>query len=211
MNNEEKLINLTAPDSLKQKLIIASAFIAVFEHFKYTISENVKYFNFFGYKNNTTFNRELQENYEKTILSKINEKEKNKAIKATLLWYEEHGAISEKEVKSFKIMTEMRNTLSHELLSKIFQGLPENIYDIYFDMTTLFEKITKWWVMEIEIPTDPNILPEQYKNIKWDEISSLDLCLIKTMTDIVFMDNEKYLKILNEKHGKAGGENNIQF
>nr|WP_321501783.1 hypothetical protein [uncultured Dethiosulfovibrio sp.] len=146
-----------------------------------------------------------KKNHEKTILSKINKKEKNKAIKATLLWYKEHGAISEKEVKSFKIMTEMRNTLSHELLNKIFQGLPENIYDIYFDMTTLLEKITKWWVMEIEIPTDPNILPEQYKNIKWDEISSLDLCLIKTMTDIVFMGNEKYLKTLNEKHSKTDG------
>ncbi len=95
-------------------------------------------------------------------------------------------------------MTDLRNVLSHELLGKLLEGLPENILDVYFDMIALFEKITKWWIMEIEVPTSPDFTPEQYDEIAWEGVTSVALEFIKMMTDIAFTGNEEYLEQLRK-------------
>src|SRR5690554_5912820 len=154
------------PEFLRQKLIQASVFIAVYENFKSSIVDNVKYFYCIGFEDG----KELIRGYEENVLSRVKSKN-NRQIKATLLWYKEHGAISNQDIEKFKTMTDLRNVLSHELLGKLLEGLPENILDVYFDMIALFEKITKWWIKEIEIPTDPTITPEQYDEIIWDDVT----------------------------------------
>lgn len=181
------------PESLRQKLIQASVFIAVYENFKSSIVDNVKYFYCIGFEDG----KELFNGYEENVLSRVKSKN-NRQIRATLLWYKEHGAISDQDIEKFKTMTDLRNVLSHELLGKLLEGLPGNILDVYFDMIALFEKITKWWIREIEIPTDPTITPEQYDEITWDGVTSVALEFIKIMTDIAFIGNEEYLEQLKK-------------
>lgn len=120
------------------------------------------------------------------------ESKKNRQIRATLLWYKEQDAIAEQDIEKFKEMTDMRNMLGHDLFNRVIEGLPENIYENYIEMIELFEKITKWWIKEIEIPTSSEIKPEQYDAINWDEVTSVNLEFIKIMTDIVFTGNEEY-------------------
>jgi hypothetical protein len=181
------------PEFLRQKLIQASVFIAVYENFKSSIVDNVKYFYRIGFEDG----KELIRGYEENVLSRVKSKN-NRQIKATLLWYKEHGAISNQDIEKFKTMTDLRNVLSHELLGKLLEGLPENILDVYFDMIALFEKITKWWIMEIEVPTSPDFTPEQYDEMDWDDVSSVALEFIKMMTDIAFTGNEEYLEQLRK-------------
>lgn len=181
------------PESLRQKLIQASVFIAVYENFKSSIVDNVKYFYCIGFEDG----KELIRGYEENVLSRVKSKN-NRQIKATLLWYKEHGAISNQDIEKFKTMTDLRNVLSHELLGKLLEGLPENILDVYFDMIALFEKITKWWIMEIEVPTSPDFTPEQYDEIAWEGVTSVALEFIKMMTDIAFTGNEEYLEQLRK-------------
>lgn len=181
------------PEFLRQKLIQASVFIAVYENFKSSIVDNVKYFYCIGFEDG----KELIRGYEENVLSRVKSKN-NRQIKATLLWYKEHGAISNQDIEKFKTMTDLRNVLSHELLGKLLEGLPENILDVYFDMIALFEKITKWWIMEIEVPTSPDFTPEQYDEIAWEGVTSVALEFIKMMTDIVFTGNEAYLEQLKD-------------
>lgn len=181
------------PEFLRQKLIQASVFIAVYENFKSSIVDNVKYFYCIGFEGE----KELFCGYEENVLSRVKSKN-NRQIKATLLWYKELGAISNQDIEKFKTMTDLRNVLSHELLGKLLEGLPENILDVYFDMIALFEKITKWWIMEIEVPTSPDFTPEQYDEIAWEGVTSVALEFIKMMTDIAFTGNEAYLEQLKD-------------
>ncbi len=70
------------PESLRQKLIQASVFIAVYENFKSSIVDNVKYFYCIGFEDG----KELIRGYEENVLSRVKSKN-NRQIKATLLWY----------------------------------------------------------------------------------------------------------------------------
>lgn len=179
----EKFLN---PTILKQNLIIASLFIAVFDNFKTSVINRVKDF---------YFSVGLFDEYEKCVLSKVKTKN-NKQIKATLLWLKENNIITEIDEDLFLELTNMRNELAHEMNKMLIEGFPESINELYAKMINLFSKIEKKWIIEIEIPINPpNVL---YDDIDLNEITSMNIEFIKIITDIAFTANDEYLKLINE-------------
>ena len=187
MNSDDKISELLNPDMLKEKLILISLFVAVYENFKSTIVENVRYFYWSGLENG----KEQFKYYEEKVLNKV-ATQKNKQIKATIQWLKEAGAITDNDEEDFIDITKMRNMLVHNMSVTLFEGLPENVEELFFLMLQLFEKITKWWICEIEIPTNSDIVLEQNMTICWDEVTSSNLEFLKMMTDIAINSTEKY-------------------
>ncbi len=192
-DNHEMLENFLEPKKLKENLIFISLFISIYESFKETIIENVKYFYWSGIKDR----KAIFKDYEKEVLNKVTTK-KNKKIIATLNWFKENGAITEDDIENFKKITSMRNSLVHEMSNKLFEGLSNDVFELYIVMIELFEKITKWWIKEIEIPISGDFTVEQYENILWDEVTSVKLEFLKIMFDIAVNNNEEYYKILKD-------------
>lgn len=186
----QRLENFFNPDILKQNLIIASLFIAVFDNFKANIIDRVKYFYFSGIKDGV----EQFKDYEQDVLNKVKSKN-NKQIKATLLWLKENEFITEAEEILFAEFTNTRNKLAHEMNRMLIDGFSEEIYKLYAEMINLFSKIERKWIIDIEIPINPPDIP--YEDINWDGITSINFEFIKIMTDIAFTGNDKYLKLVN--------------
>lgn len=67
MKLKQKFEKVFTPKILRQNLIMAALFIAVFDNFKFNITNNVKYFYFSGYENG----KEQFKDYEKKVLSKV--------------------------------------------------------------------------------------------------------------------------------------------
>lgn len=187
---------------LKEKLILISLFIAVYENFKNTIVINVKYFYWSGYENG----KEYFDYYERDVLNKIKSKQ-NRQIKATLRWLKEAGAMTEEDEQSFIKITDMRNVLVHNMSSTLYEGLPDDIEELYLTMLRLFEKITKWWICQIEIPTNPDINPEKYENVSWDEVTSVNLEFLKIISDIAINSTEKYQQMFRDFHENLAKHN----
>lgn len=186
----QRLENFFNPDILKQNLVIASLFIAVFDNFKASIIDKVKYFYFSGIKDGV----EQFKDYEQDVLNKVKSKN-NKQIKATLLWLKENEFITEAEEILFAEFTNTRNKLAHEMNRMLIDGFSEEIYKLYAEMINLFSKIERKWIIDIEIPINPPDIP--YEDINWDGITSINFEFIKIMTDIAFTGNDKYLKLVN--------------
>jgi hypothetical protein len=184
-----QLENCFNPEILKQNLIIASLFIAVFDNFKSSIIDKVKYFYLSGFKDGKEEFRE----YDIKVLSKVKTK-KNRDIKATLLWLRESGAITNEDENKFEELTNMRNNLAHEMSKMLLEGFPEIIYDLYVDMINLFNKIERWWIIEIEIPINPPDIP--LENICWNEIQSVNVEFMRIMSEIAFIGNDKYMQMI---------------
>ncbi|MDR2570365.1 MAG: hypothetical protein LBD23_08735 [Oscillospiraceae bacterium] len=111
-------------------------------------------------------------------------------------WFEDNNAINKSDGVKFKELTDMRNSLAHNMTTMLMEGFPGNIFELYISMIQLFEKIEKWWICEIELPTDPEITEKMYDSINRDEVTSLNLEFIKVMSDIAINNNEKYLSLL---------------
>ena len=190
MNNyKQKLEKFLNPEILNQNLIIASLYIAVFDNFKYRIISSVRDFYISGYKDG----QYLYDGYKDEVLNKIKTKN-NRTIKASILWLKESGAITNADETKFEELTNMRNNLAHEMSQMLFDGFPDNIYQLYVDMIELFEKIEKWWVIEVEMAINSTDIP--YKNIDWNNITSVNIQFIKIMSQIAFTNTNEYKNIV---------------
>ena len=186
----DKLRSIFDPETLRLNLTTASMFIAVYESFKSLIVSNVKYFYCTGFDGDT----ELFDGYEENVLSKVKSK-KNRQIRATLLWLKNNGAMSEDDIRKFKEFTDLRNRIGHSLLDGLIDGLPEDIYDQYSDMVKLFDKVSRWWIVEVEVATgiDSNI-----KDVAYDQVDSPLLAMIRIATDVALTGNDEHLKMLEQ-------------
>lgn len=189
MKLKQKFEKVFTPKILRQNLIMAALFIAVFDNFKFNITNNVKYFYFSGYENG----KEQFKDYEKKVLSKV-EENKNKEIRSILLWLKKNKLITQEDEDKIKEFTDIRNNFAHELTRMLYDGFPENIKEKYMEMITLFDNIERNWIIHVEMEINQPDIP--YDNICFDEITSNNLEFIKIMTDVAINKNEEYLNIV---------------
>lgn len=190
--NIDKWMKFLDPENLKGNLIFSSLYIASFEAFKDYVVEEVKFFYNTGLSDGKyTFDPK----YDTSV------KAKDKSIvKATLLWLYESEAISKEDIELFDELREYRNKLSHELVTLLFEGLPEELPEKFTKLIELRVKIEKWWVMNIEIPINPDF--DNAGEIKEDEIMTSSQIFNRLVFDMLSGDEKKasYYKKEFEKH-----------
>ena len=194
----ESLKRILDPEILNFNLKFVSIYIAVYESFKEHIVSNVKYFFWSGIEDG----KEQFHGYDEEVLSLSKSKE-NRQIKGTLAWLEKYGCINDEDIKLFKTITDTRNTLTHNMPNKLFEGVNDQTVESFISMIKLFEKIDKWGIMEIEIPTSGQYTAEEQQNIDWDQVTSVDLEFLKIITDVALNGNKQYLDILNRQEETA--------
>ncbi len=184
----DKWLNFLEPENLKNSLIFSSLYIATFESFKDYIIEEVKFFY------NTGFSGEeytFSEEYKLNVISK------DKSLtKATLIWLKENGAINDGDIESFNELRKCRNKLSHELMTLLFDGLQSEISEKFVELLNLRIKIEKWWIINIEIPTNPDF--DSSKEVSEDDVLTSSQALNQIILDILSGDEEKASFYLNE-------------
>lgn len=145
------------------------------------------------------------EKYETEVLSLV-ASEKNRQIRATLKWLIGVGAMSESDEKKFKEFTDIRNKLVHDMTNTLLARLSEDVVIKYAEMLSLYEKVIKWWICNIEIPNSPDIAPEDLENIDYDNVSSAILDALKIMSDVAINSSKRYMEIMEEINAKPKQE-----
>lgn len=194
----ESLKQILTPEILNFNLKFISIYIAVYESFKEHIVSKVKYFFLSGIEDG----KEQFQRYDEEVLSLSKSKE-NRQIKGTLEWLKKVGCINDEDIKLFKTITDIRNDLTHNMANKLFEGVNDQTAESFVSMIKLFEKIDKWWIMEIEVPTCGQYTAEEQQNIDWDQVTSVDLEFLRIITDVALSGNTEYLKILNRQEETA--------
>jgi len=148
----EKFLN---PATLRGNLLMISLFIAAFEMFKDSVIEKPEsFFSHCWNKNGFV----VSERYKSEVLSKS----KSRPY-ASLLWFREVGAINDVDLQAFDRIRKHRNEVTHELADFLANA------DRHFDITQfqalveLLSKIEDWWFLNIELATDPEMLPDGAK------------------------------------------------
>lgn len=171
--NLEKWMKFLDPDNLKDNLLSASLFIAVFESFKDYVIDEVKFFYNTGFSGDEyTFDPKYNSDV-KTLDKSL--------IKASLKWLKNNSAIEESDLLLYDELRQYRNKLSHELMTLLFEGLPEELPVKFNDLIELRVKIEKWWILNIEIPTSGDFNSE-------DEIGESDIVTSSQMVNKLIFD-----------------------
>lgn len=137
------------PDVLRPSLLSATMFITAFELLKDCIVDRVRGFYTLGWGDKAATSHE----YVQAVL--VRDK-KRRALPASLDWLHEHHAVNDADLETFTRLTDIRNQLAHELFS-VVTGQVSSEYDSQFPaLMALLRKVEVWWIMNVEIPTNPD-------------------------------------------------------
>jgi hypothetical protein len=174
MTNHDKWANFLKPETLKSNLINCAFYITLFESFKDYIVSSVKDFYMIGFhETGYKYNSE----YSKKVLSK------NKSeLYASLEWFKESEVIDENDLSNFERQKKLRNKLAHDMMTCLFENDFDDYVENLIGLMSLRVKIEKWWIINVEIPTNSD-----FDNVEIDEIdvSTGSELLNKIMVDIL--------------------------
>lgn len=136
------------PDVVRLSLFLATMFITTFEILKNSIVDRIRDFYSVGWsESGSTVNPE----YQREVASR-----KKSILYASLEWLIEHEAIDAKDLETFEKLKGIRNQLAHQLF-EVVTGQIESEHEAQFSaLVELLRKIEVWWVVNVEIPINPD-------------------------------------------------------
>jgi hypothetical protein len=169
---------------IREQFIFAGLLLTIFERFKQYVVDRVDGFfsdhieirdGHLKYTRGEEFKRLIKE---KGIYAPG--QHANKEFRAALHWFCDLGAITEDEFNDIERIYALRNDIGHELLQII---LDDNKNPIKLDdvLTTfsVYVKIVRWWVKEVEATTDPDFDQEKHDKTNCEEVESVETVFLR--------------------------------
>jgi hypothetical protein len=154
------------PEIVRVRLIRASIFIAAFEILKEIVVERIRDFYASRWSlSGGKLKSEESERYEQIVLTDAatGKKKRNRFLDAHLDWLERSAAITSDDRVLFNKARECRNYLTHEVLPGLAsKPIPEDLDSMHEAMEQLIKKIETWWVVNVELATDPDLAGHEY-------------------------------------------------
>ena len=190
--------NFMDPDRLKPNLELIALYITLYEMLEDTIINKPK--DFF-----MAVDALDEEGYKADVLSLYDParcpliRKGNKVLISSLLWLRKFDAITDEDIEAFSNLKTRRNSLTHEMFSSLAKGLDEAFMVDFFKMYNLFCKIERWWILEIEIPTNPDFDDKDPADIAADGVMSGNMIVLSMVVDIVSSGSNKYYEAACQK------------
>ncbi len=189
-NNFDNFKNILNPNTLKSNLILSSLYITFFESLKDYIVDKVKEFYLTGFDSEGFI---YSSEYDEKITSKVTNK--NKLLKVSLNWFADCGAVEADRIKEFDELVDYRNFLAHKLSKFIFEGDSDKLDDKLGKLMKLKVDLDRWWILNIEIPTNPDF---DNNNIEEENVISSSEMLYKIIMEVLSGDEESAWKYYEE-------------
>lgn len=186
MSTSESWEQLLNPAVMQERLISASLYVTAFELLKNSIIDRIRSFYMVGFDTNGDI---IDEKYEATVLSR------NKSpLYASLSWLVDNDAIDQGDIKAFERIKATRNSLAHELPSLVLEGADFQHIERFQELVALLRKIEVWWVVNLEIPANPDFDEQE---IDENGIVPGPVLMIQMMLEVV-SGNEELLRHYRE-------------
>lgn len=184
--------NILDENILKTNINFASVFVMNYECMKEFVIEQIR--GFYAEKFSIDGERMV---YEESVAYKEKVRSLDRNIEnASLKWFIDAGAITQEDYDTYQNIRIRRNDITHELLKNINIGFCEADAQLFANMLRIYNKLDKWWINEIEIPTSADDIPEDYDR---DGVCGGQALMLSIINEIVFGDSgDKYKKLLNE-------------
>ena len=180
----ERFLN---PEVLKNNLILGSIYITSFEMLKDSIITKLKDFFIDGIDENGFI-------YSDRYKTKVLTLHKN-PLQASLIWLQDMEAIDNNDIQKFEKIKTFRNKLAHEMLDFIANLPEDDLLELFNDMINLLTKIGRWWIVNVEIPINPDY---DGQNINEDEITPGINITLQLLFDIALGNEEEAKKYYDE-------------
>jgi hypothetical protein len=144
----EGYIKFLNPKVLRSNLIAVSLFLAAYETLRSSIITQLRGLFVKGFDQNGEI---VDSDYQKKVLSRH-----KSPLRASLLWFKEMQAIGDEEIELVERVRLHRNDLAHDLPTFIATNEKDINIELIGGILDVVTKVDRWWIREVEIPTNPD-------------------------------------------------------
>ncbi|MBT3065291.1 hypothetical protein [Rhodoferax sp. U11-2br] len=145
---EERWERFLNPELVRPSLFMATMFITTFEILKNSAIDRIRDFFSTGWSEEGST---VSQEYETKVLSR-----NRSALYASLSWVHEYQVINDQDLETFELLKKTRNLLAHKLFEVVTGQTESNHTDQFPVLVELLRKIEVWWVVNVEIPSNPD-------------------------------------------------------
>ena len=188
MSVDKQWEDLLTPAVLQERLISTSLYMTAFEMLKESIVGRLRDFYCIGFADGELT---ISPQYEEKVLSLA-----NSPLYASLRWLVREEVIVEQDVEVFERLKKLRNALAHELPSIVLTGRYVGLVE---EMQCLMRKVEVWWVVNVEIATDP-----RFDDVEVDSegITPGPILMMQIMFEVI-AGNESLKEYYKNSSGKS--------
>lgn len=136
------------PEVVRPSLFMATMFVTAFEILKNSIVDRLRAFYSDGWSEGEM---NLSPEYASNVLAR-----NKSAVYASLDWLLEHEAINEADMATFEQLKSIRNLLAHQLFDVVTGKAMSTHQDQFTALVDLLRKIEVWWIVNVELATNPD-------------------------------------------------------
>ena len=136
------------PKVLRSNLIAASLFLAAYETLRSSITTQLRGLFANGFDQDGEI---VDSGYQKKVLSRH-----KSPLRASLLWFKEMQAIGENEIELVDRVRRHRNEPAHDLPRFLATNEKDINVELIGGILEVVAKVDRWWIREVEIPTNPD-------------------------------------------------------
>jgi hypothetical protein len=170
----EKLLN---PKTLQKNLLGISLFITAFEMFKASAIQRPETFFSNGFDEKGFV---LSDEYATEVLARSKSK-----LQASLLWFQNMGALDEDDLETFDAIRRHRNELAHELPAFLTDARRNFDGPLFTALILLHGKLERWWIANFEAAVNPEMIPP---GADVEQAFSGSMLTLQFMIEIAFGD-----------------------
>lgn len=141
------------PDVVKRRFLRAGMFLLAHEMLLRAIKEPLH--DFFADTWTDKSGWKMSAAYRAKVLS-LDPKGKNDPLRSSIAWLLENDVLTASDEQTIKRLTDERNRFAHELGDVLSGSQDTNFNKIFPEIVGLVEKIERWWIINVEIATDPD-------------------------------------------------------
>ncbi|MGR4972989.1 hypothetical protein ACIPQ1_09035 [Pseudomonas sp. LARHCG127] len=179
MSIEQQWENLLTPAVMQERLIAISLYITAFEMLKDSIVRRLKDFYCIDF---TAGEIATSPEYDLKVL-----KLSKSPLYASLIWLKNIGAIDQDDIEDFERLKQLRNSLAHEMPEIVLVGKDLALSEKMQEIMSLMRKVEVWWVINVEIETDPDF---DGRNVNPDQITPGPLLMLQIMMEVLSGNEE---------------------
>lgn len=136
------------PEVVRPSLFLSTMFITTFEILKDSVVDRIRDFYTNGWDENGSI---VGPEYQSQVLTR------NKStLYASFDWLREHNVIDEADLNTFETLRKTRNQLAHQLFDVVTGQVESEHVPQFPVLVSLLRKVEVWWVINVEIPTNPD-------------------------------------------------------
>lgn len=189
---EKKWADFLNPDIVRARFIKTGLFLVAHEMLLSAIRDRLH--DFFADTWTAEHGWVTSSAYREKVLT-LDPKGKKDPTRASIAWLRQMEVIGECDEVAIRELTEERNRLAHELRNVVGGSHQHDFDNLFPNLVALVTKIDKWWIINLEIATDPD---QMGLEINEDGVTPGSLMLLQVLAQVALGKDDEAWKIYHE-------------